>query len=118
MGVWIGLFQTGNDLLYTSGLGFFGLDSGICSISSFRNHVVLMHRRSLSARRQRQKAKATPMTILRGAKVFDGSVGAIGCWQCVHTHGSSDFTQRNPTWLLPVVTSPLLRVPTMYRVQY
>src|SRR3954469_21409867 len=28
------------------------------------------------------------------------------------------FAQRNPTWLLAVRTSPLPRVPTMYRVQY
>ena len=29
-----------------------------------------------------------------------------------------DFTQRKPRWLVPVLTSPLPRVPTMYREQY
>src|SRR5215475_7432123 len=28
------------------------------------------------------------------------------------------FTQRKPRWLLPVLDSPLPRVPTIYRVQY
>ena len=29
-----------------------------------------------------------------------------------------DFTQRKPRWFVPVFTSPLPRVPTMYREQY
>jgi len=74
--------------------------------------------RLLFAKNSQQQVTGRHEVVFQRVPFVCGMLENTACRFCERYIYCASLTSRKPTWLLPVLTSPLPRVPTMYRVQY